>query len=361
MRDRDRIVEATDLGALADELLGPHRGTTRSPTWTCPSPNHAQTGRTPPVSVFRSAGGEERWHCHGCGLGGSAVDLVMAARGTTVREAIEELGRRVGLREPYVTERVPTRRRPAPVPADGYLDGLAGFVDDCAHRLWQPAGRPVRRWLTEVRGLSEDVLAKNRIGADPGRLRQDRPEGMPSTGWAAVLPVIEDGRPVFAQLRALHPLPDRPQYLNAASRLAPNPRVGLYEPVDPIGTCVIVTEGVLDALSANAAGFRAAGVLGAALAGAPRRFGDDQVAERLGRLGTRVIVAFDSDDAGQRGAAGLVQQLREQCVKTSRLHVPEPAGDLNAWMGRSEDWQQTFTRAVRSAVSTDPARRCLRL
>jgi hypothetical protein len=356
--DRDRIVEATDLGTLADELLGPHHGTARSPAWICPSPNHAQTGRTPPVSVFRSTGGEERWHCHGCGIGGSAVDLVMAVRGATVREAIEELGRRVGVREPYVAERVPTPRRPASGPAAGDLAGLAAFVDDCARRLWQPAGRPVRRWLTEVRGLPEDVLAKNRIGADSGRRRQDRPDGMPSTGWAAVLPVVEDDRPVFAQLRALHPLPDRSRYLNAASRLAPNPRVGLYEPVDPIGTCVIVTEGVLDALSANAAGFRAAGVLGAALAGAARS-GDDQVAERLARLGTRVIVAFDSDDAGQCGAVGLVQQLREQCVKTSRLHVLEAAGDLNAWMGRSEDWQQRFTRAVRAAISTDPARRCL--
>ena len=360
MLDRDRIVEATDLAALADELLGPHRGTTRSPAWTCPNPQHAQSGRTPPVSVFRSTGGEERWHCHGCGIGGSAVDLVIATRGTTVREALEELGRRVGVREPWSLPRVLQRPRPAVDPDVGDLAGLAGYVEECARRLWQPGGRPVRRWLTEIRGIPEDVLARNGIGADPGRRRQDRPEGMPSTGWAAVLPVHEDGRPVFAQLRAISPLPDRPRYLNAASRLAPNPRVGIYEPVRAVGPCVIATEGVLDALSANAAGFRAAAVLGAGLAASGRRrSSEDQLAARVARAGAAVIVAFDADEAGRHGAAQFMGRLRDCGVSARRLHVPEDAGDLNAWSCRSDDWARTLQLAVRAAVTVAPARRCI--
>src|SRR5439155_1690731 len=83
-------------GLLADELLGSRRGTGSSAMWRCPSPQHAQTGRTPPVSVFTSHRGEERWHCHGCGIGGSAVDLLMAVRGVSAGDALGELARRAG-------------------------------------------------------------------------------------------------------------------------------------------------------------------------------------------------------------------------------------------------------------------------
>lgn len=357
MLDRNRIVEATDLAALADELLGPRRGTSGSSCWSCPSPQHAQTGRTPPVSIFRAGNGEERWHCHGCGIGGSAIDLVMIARGLTVAEAIEGLAGRSGIREPFASGRRPVvAARPtramavasAPV-ADPA--GLEAFVDECAERLWQPQGRVVLQWLTQVRGLPEGVLARNRIGADPGRQSQPRPNGMPSSGRSAVLPVLEDGRPVFAQLRPISPLPDRPRYLNAASRLARNPRVGIYEPAEAVGRCVIVTEGVMDALSANAAGFRGAAVLGAALVGGGlHEERQCVVAERLAKLDSPLVLAFDADEAGRRGSKALHGLLSERGVRTTRVHVPTEANDLNAWMVASRDWQRAFRSAVRTSL-----------
>lgn len=359
MLDRNRIVEATDLAALADELLGPRRGTSRSASWPCPSSQHAQTGRTPPVSVYRSGGGEERWHCHGCGIGGSAIDLVMATQGLTVADAIEGLAGRAGIREPFVGDRrrldaevrpantLAVARAPVADPA-----GLAAFVDECAERLWQPQGRVVLQWLTQVRGLPKEVLARNRIGADPGRQGQPRPDGMPSSGRAAVLPVCDGGRPVFAQLRPISPLPERPRYLNAASRLATNPRVGVYEPPETVGRCVIVTEGVLDALSANAAGFRAAAVLGAALVsdGSPEGNGG-VVADRLARLNSPLVLAFDADEAGVRARGVLKGLLRERGARVASVHVPPEANDLNAWMGASLEWDRAFRSAVRIGVT----------
>ena len=366
MLDRDRIVDATDLAALADELLGTRRGTSRSASWACPSPHHAQSGRTPPVSIFRSGGGEERWHCHGCGIGGSAIDLVMVAQGLTVAEAIERLAGRAGIREPFVggRPRPAAAARPArttPVARAPVADpvGLAAFVDECAERLWQPQGRVVLQWLTQVRGLPEEVLARNRIGADPGRHAQTRPDGMPSSGRAAVLPVFETGRPVFAQLRPISPSPDRPRYLNAASRLAANPRVGSYEPPEAVGRCVIVTEGVLDALSANAAGFRAAAVLGAAVVGDGQHERGSAVADRLAELDAPLILAFDADEAGQRGSKALQGALHERGTRTARLHVPAEANDLNAWMLASRDWAQALASAVRTAVTASAPPRSL--
>ncbi len=172
----------------------------------------------------------------------------MVAQGLTVAEAIQGLAGRAGVREPFVADSrrpaaavrpikaVTVARAPVADPA-----GLAAFVDECAERLWQAQGRVVLQWLTQLRGLPEEVLAGNRIGADPGRQSQPRPDGMPSSGRAAVLPVCEAGQPVFVQLRPISPLPDRPRYLNAASRLATNPRIGIYEPPEPVGRCVIVT------------------------------------------------------------------------------------------------------------------------
>ncbi|MGH9165519.1 MAG: toprim domain-containing protein, partial [Acidimicrobiales bacterium] len=338
MLDRDRIIEATDLAALADELLGPRRGTSRSATWPCPSPQHAQTGRTPPVSVFRASGGEERWHCHGCGIGGSAIDLVMVTQGVAVGEALESLGARAGIREPLPTDRGYRRTSvPRPVAAlrpAGDIAGLATFVDECADRLWKPEGRVVLQWLTETRGIPADVLRFNRIGADPGRHRQPRPAGMPSAGRAAVLPVHEGGRAVFAQLRAVSPAPGFPRYLNAATRLAVNPRVAVYEPVEAVGRCVVVTEGAIDALSANAAGFRAAAVLGAALVGdTANRAGP--VVDRLAELDAPLFLAFDADEAGDRGGRTLQHHLRERGSRAVRVHVPPEANDLNGWLIQS--------------------------
>jgi len=337
-----------DLAALADELLGPRRGTARSGTWPCPSPQHAQTGRTPPVSVYRSSRGEERWHCHGCGIGGSAVDLVMVARGTTVAEALEDLAIRTGLREHAPSDRIlaavvrPRERAARPPVTDPA--GLERFVNQCAARLWQPEGRAVLAWLTKGRGLPEDVLARNDIGADVGRQRQPRPNGMPSCGRAAVLPVVEAGVPVFAQLRSVTAGTDWPRYLNASGELAVNPRVGIYDPVEPIGRCVIVTEGVIDALSANAAGFRAAAVFGAAMAG------QREALTRLSRLDAPLVIAFDADDAGRRGACALRDALRDRGCRVSRMHVPPQANDLNGWMIASREWVQTLRTGVRTAV-----------
>ena len=57
MYDRDALLAAVDLRALADDLLGHPSGGGRSLMRPCPSAQHAQTGRTPPVSIFTSRRG----------------------------------------------------------------------------------------------------------------------------------------------------------------------------------------------------------------------------------------------------------------------------------------------------------------
>jgi hypothetical protein len=356
VHDRDRILEATDLPALADELLGPRAGTARSPTWSCPSPNHAQTGRTPPVTVFRGRNGIERWHCHGCGAGGTAIDLLLAATTLDVRGAIEALANRAGVRDERPL-RVELRRappRPAEQPRVRDPAGLRLFVDDCAQRLWTPQGRGVLHWLTRARRIPEEVLRANRIGADPGRRRQPRPDGMPAARWAVVLPVMEGAEPVFAQLRLLSD-PGRQRYLNARGDLAANPRLGIYQPAQPKGSCTFITEGVLDALSAAAAGHRGAALLGAAV---PEPDARNPTAQRLGRRLARlpqpIVTALDADAAGALATDRLHRMLAHHGVVPVALHLPAGVKDLNEWMQHTPDWPRAVEAELHTALARAP-------
>ncbi len=355
MHDRDRILEATDLLALANEFLGPRARTARSPTWPCPSPNHAQTGRTPPVTVFRARNGIERWHCHGCGAGGTAIDLLLATTTLDVRGAIEALAARTGVREEAPT--VATRRSPPrPVEQPRVRDpaGLRSFVDDCARRLWTPQARGVLHWLTQARRIPEDVLRANRIGADPGRRRQPRPHGMPAAGWAVVLPVVEGDQPVFAQLRLLANR-GRQRYLNASGDLGTNPRLGVYHPAHPHGSCTLITEGVLDALSAAAAGHRGAALLGAAVPEPDARNpAAEALARRLARLPQPIVTALDADPAGALATERLHRLLASHSVAPVAFHLPVGVKDLNEWMQHTPDWPRAMEAELRTALACSP-------
>ena len=343
MYDRDALLAAVDLRALAEDLLGPGRSNGRSRMWPCPSSQHAQTGRTPPVSIFNSNRGEQRWRCHGCGDGGTAIDLVLACRGGTPRDAMQYLAEGAGHHEqPCEWHPSPRPARVRSLPPAGCRDaaGLDRYVDECAERLWKPEGSAIRSWLTEVRRLPRGVLIANRVGADPGPHAQPRPDGMPRAA-GVVLPVMRDGHAVYAQLRIPHPKPDGPRYLNPTSELATNPRVAHVQPLNAQHREVVVTEGVIDALSAAATGHRAVGVLSAA-------YGDEAVATALAKLPHPLVIAFDADDAGRTAAQRLTALLEAR--DRPPVVVDLGAGDINDAMRRSDTWNTDFRRVVDDAL-----------
>ena len=344
MYDREALLAAVDLADLADDLLGAHVGPLRSPKWHCPNAQHAQTGRTPPLSIFHSHHGVQRWRCHGCGDGGTAIDLVVACKGGNVRDALDYLAGRVGHHDCGVDWSPPARPAMKRSPVDrGCRDseGLQRYVDECAERLWKPEGRAIRRWLTNARGIPADLLEENRIGADLGPRCQERPDGMPRA-LGAVLPTISRGDVVYAQIRVPHPDPGRSRYLNPTSDLAPNPRVTRMRPVECRRPEVIVAEGAIDALEAATAGYRAVGVLSAA-------YGDEAVAVALARLHQPLVLALDADEAGQAAAARLTALLEARGRTPLGLDIRE--GDLNDAMRRSDDWPARLDRAVEQASS----------
>jgi hypothetical protein len=307
--------------------------------------------------MFTARSGEQRWHCHGCGNHGTAIDLVVQVLGVDVGTALAELARRTGSpaqrlrhRRPPATHE-PIRPRgalaerapvlvPRPVPA------LDGYVAECAEALWQPAARPIRRWLTEARRLPADVLRAHRVGADLGSGLQDRPEGLPRVRRAVVLPVLVEGRACYVQLRQLGAPRRSPKYLNVSDSLARNPRVGVYLPVEqpdfPFPRReTIVTEGIIDALSANAGGYRSVAVLSASYA-------DPAAAVALARLPGRLVVAFDPDPAGRAGSERLVRLLNAHNRHPGVMVLAR--GDLNDNLRRAADWPTELAGRVQHAT-----------
>jgi len=344
MYDRDALIAATDLTGLADELLGGHHGSDRSPTWRCPDPQHAQSGRTPPVTIFTSNRGEQRWRCHGCGAGGTAIDLVMACCRTNPRNAMEILADRAGHHEHNQDWAPPPRTTPPPlVHRCPDQAGLDRYVEECAQALFAPEGKRIRAWLNEERSLPDDVLAANKIGADLGPRHQGRPDGMPRTA-GVVLPVLADGHATYAQIRVTHPRPDGPRYLNPTSDLAPNPRLAHIQPAERRHREIIVCEGTIDALSAAAAGYRSAAVLSAA-------YPDQAVALELTRLPEPLVIAFDRDAAGQAAAKRLTALLDAHHHHPVNLTLP--GADLNAALQRSSNWPKELELRVNAATSTE--------
>lgn len=341
--DRDNLLARTDLAALADDLLGWHLGHGRNARWPSPVPDHPQTGRTPPMSIFTDRRGVERWTCFATGTGGTAIDLVTVATGRRVAEAMAWLADRVQL-QPETRDRVPPRPRPGPAPEPPVVppsDALRTYVDSCARILWQPAGERIRRWLIDERRLDPDVLRLNRVGADPGPGRLPRPTGLPRQGPAAVFPALDDAaQPVYLQARYLHPPTGRGKYDNPTSAHGSNSRLAMVEPACPNDGPTIVAEGVPDALTAAGVGYRAIAVLGAALP-------DRRVAERIAKRAGLLVLAFDADQAGRTGS-GRLRDLLAHAGRTDVIDIVPPVADINTWA--IDRGAGAFTLQLRMAI-----------
>jgi hypothetical protein len=338
--DRDDVLARIDLGQLCDELLGPHKGRGRSASWPCPDLHHGpQTGQTPPVTVFRPRNDIERWHCHGCGAGGTAIDLVMRTEGVRFPEALELLGRRAGAPEaaaPWTPSPIrPRAEPPSSLPLPDPSPALEAYVSACEDWLWGPNGRVMRRYLAN-RGLDDAVLRANRVGADPGPRALPRDAGLPRGGPAVVFPLLDgQGRAIYLQARYLSP--NGRKYDNPSGSIVPaSPRLGEVRlahpgPGDPgrADDVILVCEGLPDALPAAQAGYRSAAVLGAGLP-------DERLARHLvERYPTEpLVLAFDADHRGQRGAERLGEFLARAgaAERVVELHVPAEFGDLNGWV-----------------------------
>lgn len=348
--DRDEVLARTDLTALASELCGEPRGRGVGAKWHCPNPDHPDTH--PSMTVFRGQR-NQRWKCHSCGDGGTAIDLWMTVKRCDVRQAIEDLGDRA--RAPKEAEPwSPSPRsanRPDLVasasPAGGRTDAppepgppkvdpcVEQYVATAAELLWGPRGEAARTWLHN-RGLTDDVLRANRVGYDPGRHVFSRPRGLPRRpqGAGVVYPVLgTDGIAVYFQLRYLDPLAaGRDKYDNPWSGLATNPHVAVLRvpaPDPALAGIAVVAEGIPDGLVVAQVGAPVAAVIGSG------NYGPD-IAPRINRAFPtgRLVIPWDADRGGRKGSCVLGARLVQLGRDVLLTAPPEEHNDIGKW------WQE---------------------
>jgi DNA primase len=282
--------------------------------------------------------GKQLFHCLGCGAGGSVIDFLMRHDGLSFRHAVEVL--RDGKAAVLVASTAPTKKAsvpklPPPVAFDADDQTLLAQVIDYYHERLKQA--PAALDYLKRRGIGgEEAIATFKLGfADrtlglrlPNKQRVAgleirerltrlgiyRESGHEHLNGCVVFPVIGPdsaitevyGRKVEKQS------PGLPRHL-----YLPGPHRGLWNPACLSSREVILCEAIIDALTFWNAGFRHV-TAAYGVEGFTPEIEDAFVAAKV----ARVLIAFDRDEAGDRGAAKVAEKLEARGVECCRVLFP---------------------------------------
>ena len=315
--DIDRVREATDIVDLISEVTNV-RKSGRSYMAVCPF--HEE--KTPSMSVDRARG---LYHCFGCGKGGDVFQFVEETRGVDFGEALDLLATKAGIT--LVRDPAEVRQRGRRAAA---IDALRRSVDVYHDRLKRaPDAGPARAYLRS-RGYDVDIIDEWKLGfagvdwdtlsrtlrtggtddralADAGVGRKGR-HGMYDVFRGRLMFPIYDlrGDPIGFGARKLDDV-DRSQtnnpdakYVNSADSIVYQKSRVLFGldrarlHIDEEHPAVIV-EGYTDVIAMHQAG------VGTAVATCGTALGDGHF-DLLRRFSERIVLAFDSDEAGLKAA-----------------------------------------------------------
>jgi DNA primase len=333
------------------------------------------------------------WHCMGaCQAGGSVIDWVMRAEGVSFRHAVELL--RDGVAPSALGGRRAVRstvaKLPSPLPIGAgereLLERVVGFYAQTLKESPEALGVLVRRGLDDP-GLIEEfrlgyanrtlgyrLPAKNRKpGAElRGKLQAlgvFRASGHEHLSGSLVIPVGD----VNGEVVQLYGRKLRDDLNNRGSSrhlYLPGPRRGVFnaKALAAAGGELVVCESLIDALTFWRHGLRHV----TAAFGADGFTEELRVALKDAGVG-RVLIAFDRDEAGDRGAAALSKRLGGDGVECFRVLFPagqdansfatsveEPAGALAqllreaVWIGAGEPGARPAPAAIEPEPGGDP-------
>ena len=315
--------------------------------------------------------GKNLWHCLGaCGRGGGPIDWVMTAQGVSFRHAVELLREsspslttlaQPGPRStaPGPVSRSKTAKLPplvAPDAADQellgmvvghYAEALAGHGDAMAFLARRKIDDPEAVEAFRV-GFADRTLgyriphSRTAEGARVrGRLRDlgvIKTSGHEHFRGCLTFPVLDpDGQVGEVYGRRLDP------HTNPRHLYLPGPHRGVWNPAAFEADELIICESIIDALTLWCAGFRHVTAAYGVDGWTPEH---QQAIEAQGVK--RVLVAFDGDDAGDRGANALAAELTGAGVEVFRVELPRGA-DINDVAAEAKNPQEALGRYLRKA------------
>ncbi len=287
------------------------------------------------------------WHCFGCGIGGGPIDWAMKMNGVSFRHAVELLRAgptiAAGDEASGATKRSHVRKLAAPVALDAgeqeLLDQVIGYYHERLLASPEAMDYLARRGIADRElieahrlGFANRTLGLRlptnavKAGAElRGRLQRVgilRQSGHEHFNGCLVVPVFGVDGPAAGHVTGVYGRkitqgvnPPLHLYLPGPHRGVWNERAVVSEPE------VILTEALIDAMSFWSAGYR----------NVTSAYGVEGVTEELLALLTtavdgrprRVLIAFDRDEAGDRGAAKLAERLVAAGVDCYRVQFPK--------------------------------------
>ena len=282
-------------------------------------PFHSE--KTPSFSVSTD---RQIYHCFGCGKGGGVINFVMEIEGLNFPEAVEFLAKRVGMAMPEQEDNAESRKRRRMLDLNREA---AKFFYSCLSR---PEGKPAIDYMAR-REISPATAKRFGLGFAPDTW-DSLLKAMKSKGYSeremAEAGLVRNGKngshyDTFRN-RLMFPVIDvkgdvigfsgrilgdgEPKYMNSPETLVFNKSrnlFGLNLAKKSKSGYIILAEGNIDVVMMHQAGFDSAvASLGTSLT--------PEQARLISRYANEVVIAYDSDGAGQKAAQraiGLLEKL----------------------------------------------------
>ena len=305
------------------------------------------------------------FHCMGCGVGGSVIDFVMKHDGVSFRHAVELLreatpqvfglrpGSGQGGRVKVAT--VPKLQSPIAIPAlsssNGEADEQALFKQTLDYYHERLLATPAALEYLDWRGIGREAIEAFGIGfADrtlglrlPQKNRRDgaavrerltklglyRQSGHEHFNGCVVFPIYAWAKSPAEALAKAGPNADLPEVTEVYGRrigqqksgiyhlYLPGPHRGLFNPQAFDSQEVILTESVIDALT-----FWCAGIRNVTCIWGTEGFTEEHLEAFRAKKTRGVLLAYDSDSAGDRAAQRDASRLGSIGIDCLRVSFP---------------------------------------
>lgn len=294
-------------------------------------PFHSE--KTPSFSVSAD---KQIYHCFGCGKGGSVINFIMEIENLTFPDAVEFLARRAGMEVPDDRPDENRRRRERMLALN--RDAARFFFS----RLTAPGGRPAQDYILRRR-ISPATAKAFGLGFAPDSW-DALCSAMKARGYseyeltdAGLARHGKSGRGIYDTFRnrLMFPVIDvrgnvigfsgrilddgEPKYMNSPETLVFNKSLNLFAlnlAKKSKSGYIILSEGNIDVVALHQAGFDSAvASLGTSLT--------PEQARLISRYAGEVIIAYDSDGAGQKASQRAIGILEKLDLKVRVLQLPE--------------------------------------
>lgn len=308
------------------------------------------------------------WRCVSCQATGNVIQFVQRFDGVSFRHAYELLKNGAAFANapscaPVKKTTVP--KLPAPVAVDADDQAALRQVLDYYHERLKE-NPPALAYL-QKRGITAEAVAVFRVGFVDRTLglrlpQANRKEGATLRERLRRLGVLRDTGHEHLRGRVVFPVVGESGEIGTVYGRAiddggkherhlflPGPMRGIWNPAALRSPEVILTEGILDALTFWGAGFRNVTTCYSAKA-----LPEELLAAVVAAKVRRVLIAFDRDEAGDRGAAEVASQLAEYGIEAARVLFPH-GQDANAYALAVTPPEKSLGLLLRSALPMDAA------